>query len=233
MNKEKKNIENLSLEALEIHKSFYHPVKVQVLKGISLKVKKGESIAIMAASGEGKSTLLHILGSLEPSCKGSLYIAKKEVSKSNSSSIRNHHIGFIFQTYNLLENYTSLENIIMPARIARKKISKNSEIWEKALFLLETVGLQNRAHFHTKLLSGGEKQRIAIARAFCNDPEIILADEPSGNLDHSTSLKIHELLLSCTKNNNKSLIVATHDRELAKLCDRCLFLQEGKIIERL
>lgn len=221
---------SVGIEACAIHKSFHHPTEVHILKGVNLKVKKGESVAIMGASGEGKSTLLHILGFLEPPCRGTLHIANNKSSNKNHATIRSQHIGFIFQAYNLLEDYTCLENILMPARIARKNTSKGSECYKRALQLLEEVGLTKRANFLTKLLSGGEKQRVAIARAFCNNPDIILADEPSGNLDHDTSEKIHELLLSSSKNNGKTLLVATHDKELAKLCDRCYLLQDGKLI---
>lgn len=225
------NNSEFGIEAVDLHKAFYHPVKVDVLKGVTLRAKKGESTAIMGASGEGKSTLLHILGSLEASCQGKLFIAGKEVTNSKSSYIRNHHVGFVFQTYNLLEDYTSLENVLMPARIGRKRVSPGEECHDNALALLEKVGLSDRAHFATKLLSGGEKQRVAIARALCNNPDLVLADEPSGNLDHNTSLIIHELLLSCAKEGGKALVVATHDKELARLCDHCYVLKDGLLYQ--
>lgn len=217
----------LVLKAENLHKSFYTPAQVTILKGIYLEALRGDSIAIMGRSGEGKSTLLHILGTLEQPCKGSLTIAGHDVSHFNKAKIRSHHIGFIFQSFHLLEDYTVLENVLMPARIARTNIRKGSAMHQKAEHLLETVGLADRATFHTKLLSGGEKQRVAIARALCNDPDLILADEPSGNLDRQTSIGIHDLLLNFAKKNNKTLIVVTHDQELAKCCDHVYFLQEG------
>jgi lipoprotein-releasing system ATP-binding protein len=229
--KERDENKTFGIEAIDIYKTFHTPVTVEVLRGITLRVKKGESTAIMGASGEGKSTLLHILGSLEAPCQGRLIIAGKKLSNSRSSSIRNHHVGFVFQTYNLLEDCTSLENILMPARIGRKNISPGSECHENALALLEKVGLSHRAEFSTKLLSGGEKQRIAIARALCNNPDLLLADEPSGNLDHNTSLIIHDLLLSCASNEGKALVVATHDKELAKLCDHRYDLKDGRLFQ--
>jgi lipoprotein-releasing system ATP-binding protein len=225
------NNSEFGIEAIDIHKAFYHPIKVDVLKGVTLRVKKGESTAIVGASGEGKSTLLHILGSLESSCQGRLLIAGKEVTSSKSSYIRNHHVGFVFQTYNLLEDYTTLENVLMPARIGRKRVSVGDEWHNHALSLIEKVGLSDRANFPAKLLSGGEKQRVAIARALCNNPDLVLADEPSGNLDHNTSVIIHQLLISCAKEDGKALIVATHDMELASLCDHCYVLKDGLLFQ--
>lgn len=220
------------LQAKAITKTFSFPTVIDVLKGVSFEICRGESLAIMGASGEGKSTLLHILGTLEKPTKGSLYIADKLASDYSLASLRNRHIGFIFQAFNLLEEYTALQNVLMPAFIAGKEVGKDSSTYKRALDLLGRVGLSKRAHFLTKLLSGGEKQRVAIARALCNDPEIILADEPTGNLDYATSEQIHKLLFSCVKEFNKALIIVTHDRELASLCDRLLILQGGKLMSK-
>lgn len=217
------------LQAKDIHKSFYSPNKVQLLKGINLTVNLGDTIAIMGRSGEGKSTLLHILGTLEPPCKGSLEIAGQDISHANTDKIRNQRLAFIFQAFHLLEDYTALENILMPARIGRKSVHKGSPAYKHAYDLLDLVGLQGRAHFHTKLLSGGEKQRIAIARALCNDPDIIFADEPTGNLDKVTSESIQALLLNFAKERSKSLIIVTHDQDLANLCDHRYRLNEGQL----
>lgn len=181
----------------------------------------------MGTSGEGKSTLLQILGTLEAPTSGDLLIAGKSVLNTPLSILRNRHIGFVFQAFNLLEDYTVLQNVLMPALIGGKGIGKHSEAYSRALYLIERVGLKQRLHFHTKLLSGGEKQRVALARALCNDPEIILADEPSGNLDHNTSSHIHALLMEAVKEFNKALIVVTHDDTLAALCDRKLILCNG------
>lgn len=215
------------LTAKKICKTFTHPLTVEVLKGVSLNVDAGESVAIMGASGEGKSTLLQILGTLEAATSGELIIAGKSVSSHPPPALRNRHIGFVFQGFNLLDDYTVLQNVLMPALIAGDPIHKNSAPYERAHALLEKVGVAHRADFTTKLLSGGEKQRVALARALCNDPEILLADEPSGNLDHKTSNRIHELLFHSVKELNKSLIVVTHDQSLADLCDRKLTLCDG------
>lgn len=218
------------LQAKLITKTFAYPSKIELLKGISLDLHSGESIAIMGSSGVGKSSLLHILGTLEESTSGTLIICGKEVAKTPLSYLRNQHIGFIFQAFNLLEDHTALQNILMPALIAKKDTRKGSKAYERSFELLEKVGMIDRAHFPAKLLSGGEKQRIAIARALLNDPEILLADEPSGSLDDSTSGKIHELLYQCVQDFNKALIVVTHDPDLAKLCHKTFHLQDGKLI---
>lgn len=194
------------LQAKKIIKSY---PKVQVLSEIDLTVNEGESIAICGRSGEGKTTLLHILGTLEEPDSGSIEIKGKQLTHSNAHNLRNQCIGFIFQSYNLLEDFTTLENVLMPARIARAPVSR-----QKGLDLLKLVGLEERADFPAKLLSGGERQRAAIARALCNNPDLILADEPTGNLDRENAKKIGEILLSL----NKTLIIVTHDLELASLC---------------
>ncbi len=202
---------------------------MQVLSDISLDVHQGETVAITGKSGEGKSTLLHILGTLEKATAGTLEICEKEPTSKNVSYLRNSSIGFIFQSFNLLENYTVLENVLMPAKIGRLDTSPKSPAYLRAYELIEEVGLSERANFPAKLLSGGEKQRAAIARAFCNDPEIIFADEPSGNLDHAHSCIIHALLLGSAKKRNKALIIVTHDKELATLCDTTYHLMDGKL----
>lgn len=224
---------NPILEAKNISKSFYHPKKVSILKAINLQVASNESVAIIGRSGEGKSTLLQILGTLEDPCGGSLFIEGEKVTLSNKTSLRNKKIGFVFQSFHLLEDYTALENVLMPARIARQSTRAGGEAMERGLFLLETVGLADRAHFHTKLLSGGEKQRVALARAMCNDPNIILADEPSGNLDRQTAEIIHEILLGFAQNPSKALLLVTHDRELARLCTRQCELNNGVLFSSI
>ncbi len=215
------------LKASDIHKSFAQPAPLHVLRGLSLEVSAGERIAIMGKSGEGKSTLLHILGSLEKPTSGQLEICGKPFTEIGLSTLRSEEIGFVFQAFNLLEEYSTLENVLMPAKIARKSVSKGSPAYVRALSLLDWVGLRERSHFPAKLLSGGEKQRAAIARALMNDPALILADEPSGNLDSATSQAIYDLLLSCPENNEKALIVVTHDQDLAAQCDRILILKDG------
>lgn len=223
--------ENMALKAKDVHKTFSGPAQVSILRGVNIEVARGETVAIMGRSGEGKSTLLHILGTLETPSQGSLQIAGHLVSSANKSMIRNRHIGFIFQSFHLLEDFSVLENVLMPARIARKSISSNSEQREKARLLLNQVGLENRHHFLTKLLSGGEKQRVSIARALCNDPDLILADEPTGNLDRVTAQGIHELLIQSTRDQKKTMIVVTHNEELALLCDRRYILRDGLLYD--
>ena len=210
------------LSAKNISKSF---PGIDLLKAISLEVAAGEAVAIMGKSGEGKSTLLHILGTLDAPSAGEVAIAGHPVRAANTAQIRNQHVGFIFQAFHLLEEETALSNVLMPAKIGRQEKART----ERALALLEQVGLSSRKDTLVKFLSGGEKQRVAIARALCNDPELILADEPTGNLDHATSQAIHELLISSAKKMDKALIVVTHDPELAKLCDRILILKEGQL----
>lgn len=205
------------LKAKSITKSY---PKIQVLSGISLTVKSGESIAICGRSGEGKTTLLHILGTLEEPDSGEIEIAGQRLTRSTAPHIRNQQIGFIFQAYNLLDDFTALENVLMPARIARKPLTRL-----KGLELLSLVGLEAKADVPAKLLSGGERQRVAIARALCNDPNLILADEPTGNLDRANGKKIGELLISL----KKSLILVTHDPELAALCSHQYLLQDGQL----
>jgi lipoprotein-releasing system ATP-binding protein len=219
------------LSAKNIRKSFTTPYLIEILKGISLDLHPNESIAIIGASGEGKSTLLHILGTLEEASSGDLIISGESVLRKPSPILRNRHIGFVFQTFHLLEDYTVLHNVLMPALIAGKDIRKGGATYERAIELLCKVGLEKRIHFSTKLLSGGEKQRTSLARALCNDPEILLADEPSGNLDHETSQQIHQLLINSVKELNKGLIVVTHDMNLASLCDRRLILCDGRLTD--
>lgn len=220
---------DIILQAHGLEKAFYKPAKVSILNGINLSVCRGDAISIMGRSGQGKSTLLQILGTLESPCKGHLEIAGQAVSSFNKSHIRNHHLAFIFQSFHLLDDYTALDNVLMPARIARHKTSKNSPAYKRGCELLEKVGLADRIHFHTKLLSGGEKQRVSIARALCNDPDVILADEPSGNLDKCTAVIVHKMLLDFTR-HGKSLIIVTHDPELSKLCNRQYNLENGQLL---
>ncbi|MBU6382968.1 MAG: ABC transporter ATP-binding protein [Verrucomicrobia bacterium] len=194
---------------------------LSVLSGVSLSIEAGQTIAICGRSGEGKTTLLHILGTLEEPDSGEIELAGMRLSRSNAKELRNQQIGFIFQSYNLLEDFTALENVLMPARIARKQITRSM-----GLELLARVGLEHKCDVPAKVLSGGERQRVAIARALCNDPPLILADEPTGNLDRENGKKVGELLLQL----NKALILVTHDAELAALCHTQSVLKDGKLI---
>ncbi|MCB1118487.1 MAG: ABC transporter ATP-binding protein [Chlamydiia bacterium] len=213
-----------TLQATQLRKAFTFPTYVDLLKGIDLTVNPGESVAIIGRSGEGKSTLLQILGTLDSPTSGSLAIAGQPVTFANTSTLRNRHLGFIFQSYHLLEDYTVLDNVLFPAKIGRRSNQK-----QRALDLLDQVGLSSRAHHPARLLSGGEKQRTAIARAFINDPCLILADEPTGNLDRASADLIHNLLFNCVRLNNKSLILVTHDPTLASLCDQQVELVDGQL----
>jgi len=212
------------LKAKNISKKFKTPIEATILNNISLEVHAGETVAIMGKSGEGKTTLLHILGTLEPATEGSIEICGITASPSNWNALRNQKIGFIFQAYNLLEDYTVLENVLMPAKIANQD---TPILHQRALELLEEVGIVHRANFPAKLLSGGEKQRAAIARAFLNDPPLILADEPSGNLDHAHSTTIYNLLLGAAQKRGRAVVVVTHDPELANLCQKTYYLMDG------
>lgn len=214
------------LKANHLSKSFTYPKQVQILKDVSFTLELNQSIAIMGASGIGKTTLLHILGSLEDFDSGELLFNNHPIQTFNQAEFRNQQIGFIFQSYQLLDDFTTLENLLIPSKIARKNTQAETL---KAEALLKDVGLYERKDFPVRLLSGGEKQRVAIARSFMNDPQIILADEPTGNLDSETSSLIHRQLLSTVKKWKKSLIVVTHDRELAQLCDQIYVLNNGTL----
>lgn len=210
------------LQAEGIKKSFLMPKRLDVLAGINLTVCKGESVAICGRSGEGKTTLLHILGTLEEPDSGTLLIRGVKATSRNAFLLRQKETGFIFQSFNLLEDFSALDNVLMPAAIARQPISK-----EKGLELLSEVGLLGRAEAPAKVLSGGERQRVAIARSLCNNPSLILADEPTGNLDRANAKRIGDLLMDAVRKKNKSLILVTHDAELAALCDRRYLLEDG------
>ncbi len=212
------------LSAKNLSKTFTSPQPLTVFSDVSLEANLGDTIAICGRSGEGKTTLLHILGTLEPPDRGQLLIAGELATPRKSAELRRRHIGFVFQSYNLLEDFTALDNVLMPSRIARSPLSP-----QKGLQLLEEVGLAERASFPVKLLSGGERQRVAIARALCNDPSLLLADEPTGNLDRAHAKQIGDILLSCARNHRKTLILVTHDQELASLCSKRYILQNGKL----
>ncbi|MFA5250876.1 MAG: ABC transporter ATP-binding protein [Parachlamydiales bacterium] len=203
--------------------------EISILKNLHFQLHVNEAIAILGASGEGKTTLLHLLGALEKPSKGRVFYLQDELNAKNARHFRLKHFGFIFQFFNLLEELTALENVLMPFYILKRK-KKHFE--PTALKLLAEVGLEHLSRKSVKHFSGGEKQRVAIARAFCNDPEIIFADEPSGNLDHQNSKKIGGLLLDFVKKKKKSLVLVTHNQELADLCDKRYLLKDG-ILELL
>ena len=216
------------INAQNIHKSFKG---LEVLKGVSLSINKGEIVSIIGASGAGKSTLLQILGTLTKSDKGSLEINNQNIEKFNSkdlSKFRNQEIGFIFQEHQLLPEFSALENVCLPywIRIGSKK---DAEI--RAKDILNELGLANRLYHKPSNLSGGEQQRVAVARALINKPSVIFADEPSGNLDSTNAKKLHELFFELRDRHNQTFVIVTHNRELAKMSDRMLEMKDGLIIQ--
>ena len=217
------------IEARNIEKSFG---KLKVLKGIDFTADKGEVVSIMGAAGAGKSTLLQILGTLSTPDAGSLTIDGVDVLHLGSkelSAFRNCKVGFVFQFHHLLPEFTSLENVMIPAYIAGRP---DKEVREAALGLLEELGLKDRITHKPSELSGGEQQRVAIARALINRPAILFADEPSGNLDSVTKTELHKLFFTLRDKFGQTIIIVTHDPELAAMCDRSLFMRDGLFVEQ-
>lgn len=205
--------------------------ETQVLKGINLDVRKGEIISIVGASGAGKTTLLHILGTLEKAKSGNYLINDKSVLNLNPnelSKFRNLEIGFIFQFHNLLVEFSAFENICLPGYISD---SNKIEVEKRALELLNILGISDKKDNKPNELSGGEQQRVAIARALINSPSIILADEPSGNLDSKNADNLHELILKLNRELNQTFIIVTHNNKLAAMTDRTLKMVDGKFIQ--
>ena len=212
------------ITAKGITKSFGN---LQVLKGIDLEIGKSEVVSIVGASGAGKSTLLQILGTLSRPDSGSLTIDSRDVLSLRSaelSEFRNRRIGFVFQSHHLLPEFTALENVMIPALIAG---SSRKEASQKAAALLSEVGLAERATHKPSELSGGEAQRVAIARALVNNPAVLFADEPSGNLDSATKQEIHALFFALREHHGQTIVIVTHDEGLARMCDRCLTMRDG------
>ena len=203
--------------------------KGDVLKDISLDVKKGEIIAIMGKSGAGKSTLLNIIGTLDKPDKGSINFLDEDIFRYNDKKLaefRNKNIGFVFQFHYLLPEFDCVENVLMPAMINK---NRDSDIKEKAIELLDRMGLKDRLNHRSSELSGGEQQRVAFARALINHPKLILADEPSGNLDLKTSENLHSMMWEFAREYNTAFIVVTHDMNLAKKADRIVNIVDGVI----
>ena len=216
--------------AKNIHKSFEN---VTVLKGVNLHIKKGEVVAIVGPSGAGKTTLLQIIGTLDKPQPGTNYelildtTSLKGISDTQISKFRNQHIGFIFQFHQLLPEFTALENVCIPAYIAKKE---KKETEKRAKELLDFLGLKDRYQHKPNQLSGGEQQRVAVARALINNPSVILADEPSGNLDSTAAKNLHDLFFKLRDEFNQTFVLVTHNEELAAMADRTLTMKDGVII---
>jgi len=203
---------------------------LEVLKGIELIVEKGQILSVVGASGAGKSTLLHILGTLDKPDSGQLLIHGKETSRMNSSQLarfRNQEIGFVFQFHNLLPEFTALENVMMPAFLGAQN-GRNVE--EDAFALLKKLGVGARADHKPSELSGGEQQRVAVARSLINKPAIVFADEPSGNLDSKNAKELHELFFQLREDMDQTFVIVTHNEALAEMADRKIEIEDGKII---
>ena len=202
--------------------------KLHILKKLNLEVKRGEFVSILGKSGSGKSTLLNIMGLLDKIDGGKIWIDNKEVSSLNEmerNNIKNHFLGFVFQFHYLMSEFTALENVMIPALLNNFK--NKTEIEKEAKKLLEIVGLAERMKHKPNQLSGGEKQRVAIARAMINKPKLILADEPTGNLDEDTGELIFSLFRKINKEHNQSIVVVTHARDLSQVTDRQIYLKRG------
>lgn len=220
-------IHYMILDAAGIRKKYG---TLEVLKGVSLQVNKGEIVSLVGPSGAGKSTLLHIAGTLDKPDSGSVKIDGKEISKMNEKELavfRNKSIGFIFQFHHLLPEFTALENICIPAFIAGKSKSDSEK---KAKELLDLLHLSSRAHHKPSELSGGEQQRVAVARALMNNPAIVMADEPSGNLDTNNAQQLHKLFFELREKLNQTFIIVTHNEELANMADRKVQMKDGVMV---
>ncbi len=216
------------LEAKQIEK-FYG--KLQVLKGVDINIQKGEIVSIVGSSGAGKSTLLHILGSLDVADKGQVFLKGQRIDKLRDNELakfRNNNIGFIFQFHHLLPEFTALENVCIPGWIAGKK---KKDIEKKATELLQTLGLGERLQNKPHELSGGEQQRVAVARALINDPAIVMADEPTGNLDSANGRELHKLFIELRDKFQQTFLIVTHNEELAGMSDRIVHMKDGLIVE--
>jgi lipoprotein-releasing system ATP-binding protein len=226
------------LKVHNLHKSFRTKAEsLYVLRGLDLEIRSGEIVSIVGPSGSGKSTLLHILGALDRPDTGDVILKESltgeevklfERSDSQLARLRNREIGFVFQFHHLLPEFTALENVIMPELIGGMKMEK---VTEKGKILLGEVGLMNRQNHRPSELSGGEKQRVAVARALIHTPKIVLADEPTGNLDSASGTKLYELLVKLSRERKLAFLIVTHNETLARRGDRILQLEDGKILE--
>lgn len=204
---------------------------LEVLRGVNLEIQKGEVVAIVGPSGCGKSTLLHILGTLDKPDIGEITInntAYGELSGNKLAAFRNKHIGFVFQFHHLLPEFTALENICIPGWLAGRG---KTEVKDRAKQLLKMLGLSERIENKPNQMSGGEQQRVAVARALINNPDIVFADEPTGNLDSANAQELHQLFFDLRKQFNQTFLIVTHNEELSQLSDRTLHMKDGRIVE--
>jgi lipoprotein-releasing system ATP-binding protein len=224
---------NIVLEAKNISKSFTDgKTTVEVIKNLSLQVKAGEFISIVGSSGSGKSTLLHVLGGLDGPTEGQVFLNEQRfdiLGEAERGYLRNQHLGFVYQFHHLLPEFTALENVAMPLMLRAGTTYKQSK--EQAEYLLNRVGLSHRMTHKPGELSGGERQRVALARALVAKPELMLADEPTGNLDRKTAVKIFELLSELRSEFNMAMLIVTHDEQLAQAGDSILHMQDGVWID--
>ncbi len=217
------------IEAKNIHKSYGN---LHVLKGVDCVIEQGEIVSIVGPSGAGKSTLLHIMGTLDQPDQGQIFFEGQSPNFRNTKKLaefRNKEIGFVFQFHHLLPEFTALENVCIPAFIAK---TSKPEAEKRATELLKMMGLGNRISHFPNQLSGGEQQRVAVARALINHPKVVLADEPSGNLDSNSAEELHKLFFTLRNELNQSFVVVTHNDELAQMTDRTLRMYDGKIVEK-
>ena len=215
------------LTAKDLHKSYG---KLEVLRGVSVHISQGEIVSIVGPSGSGKSTLLHILGTLDKADSGLIVLDNKHLGDMNAKTLaafRNRNIGFVFQFHHLLPEFTALENVCVPGWIAGRS---KKEVEEKAVGLLTLLGLQDRIENKPQQLSGGEQQRVAVARALINQPKIVFADEPTGNLDSANAKELHDLFFELRKKFNQTFLIVTHNEELAQMSDKILHMKDGKIV---
>ncbi len=229
-----KDSNEIILSATEVHRDYQSPeTTLHVLRGVSLSLKRGEMVAVTGASGVGKSTLLHLLGGLDRPTSGEIRINGDSLagkSETELAAFRNENVGFVFQFHYLLEDFSALENVMIPPLVAGRSRDEAKAQGER---LLAMVGLSDRKSHRPTQLSGGEQQRVAVARALANDPRIVLADEPSGDLDTGTGRMLHDLLFRLNREHKTTFMIATHNLELAKGCDRLFEIVDGKISERV
>ena len=214
------------IKGIKIHKSIN---EINILNGIDISINEGEIISIVGKSGAGKTTLLQILGTLEKPTSGKVFYNDKDVFELNENQLaefRNQNIGFVFQSHHLLPEFTALENVCIPAYIAKKS---KKIVNERAKYLIDLMDLSDRFNHKPSELSGGEQQRISVARALMNNPQVVLADEPSGNLDSKTAESLHELFFKLREVNQQTFIIVTHNNKLADLADKKITIKDGKI----